>query len=80
MQQSIRTNVRTALNPAKADTGLIVEGASKLIDDDLVRKLSAHPDLRNRVESLLFAVEDEAGELSKAHTDFHVSFDRTPCE
>ena len=37
-----------------------------LSDDDLVRKLSAHPDLRNRVESLLLAVEDEAGELRKA--------------
>jgi hypothetical protein len=37
-----------------------------LSDDDLVRKLSAHPDLRTRVESLLLAVEDEAGELKEA--------------
>ena len=37
-----------------------------LSDDELVRKLSAHPDLRNRVESLLLAVEDEAGELREA--------------
>lgn len=37
-----------------------------LSDDDLVRKLGAHPDLRNRVESLLLAVEDEAGELREA--------------
>lgn len=37
-----------------------------LSDDDLVRKLSAHPELRNRVESLLLAVEDEAGELREA--------------
>jgi membrane-bound ClpP family serine protease len=37
-----------------------------LSDDDLVRKLSAHPDLRNRVESLLLAVEDETGELKEA--------------
>ena len=40
--------------------------AMPLSDDDLVRKLSAHPDLRNRVESLLLAVEDEAGELKEA--------------
>ena len=38
----------------------------QLSDDDLVRKLSAHPELRNRVESLLLAVEDEAGELKEA--------------
>ena len=37
-----------------------------LSDADLVRKLSAHPELRNRVESLLLAVEDEAGELKEA--------------
>ena len=37
-----------------------------LSDDDLVRKLRAHPELRNRVESLLLAVEDEAGELKEA--------------
>jgi membrane-bound ClpP family serine protease len=37
-----------------------------LSDDDLVRKLSAHPDLRKRVESLVLAVEDEAGELQEA--------------
>jgi uncharacterized protein with von Willebrand factor type A (vWA) domain len=37
-----------------------------LSDDELVRKLSAHPDLRKRVESLVLAVEDEAGELREA--------------
>ena len=37
-----------------------------LSDGDLVRKLIAHPELRNRVESLLLAVEDEAGELTEA--------------
>ena len=37
-----------------------------LSDEDLLRKLSAHPDLRNRVESLVLAVEDEAGELKEA--------------
>lgn len=37
-----------------------------LSDEDLVRKLHAHPDLRNRVESLVLAVEDEAGELKEA--------------
>jgi len=40
--------------------------AMPLSDDDLVRKLSAHPHLRNRVESLLLAVEDEAGDLREA--------------
>jgi uncharacterized protein with von Willebrand factor type A (vWA) domain len=38
----------------------------QLSDDELVRKLSAHPDLRKRVESLLLAVEDEAGEIKEA--------------
>jgi membrane-bound ClpP family serine protease len=37
-----------------------------LSDDDLFKKLIAHPELRNRVESLLLAVEDEAGELKEA--------------
>ena len=40
--------------------------ALHLSDEDLVRKLRAHPDLRNRVESLVLAVEDEAGELKEA--------------
>jgi len=39
---------------------------SYLSDDDLFKKLIAHPELRNRVESLLLAVEDEAGELKEA--------------
>ena len=37
-----------------------------LSDEDLLRKLGAHPDLRNRVELLVLAVEDEAGELKEA--------------
>ena len=40
--------------------------ALHLSDEDLVRKLRANPDLRNRVESLVLAVEDEAGELKEA--------------
>ena len=40
--------------------------AMHLSADELVRNLSAHPYLRNRVESLLLAVEDEAGELKEA--------------
>lgn len=35
-------------------------------DAELVRRLGAHPELRSRTESLLLAVEDEAGELKKA--------------
>lgn len=35
-------------------------------DAELVKRLSAHPELRSRMESLLLAVEDEAGELKKA--------------
>lgn len=35
-------------------------------DAELVKRLSAHPELRRRMESLLLAVEDEAGELKKA--------------
>ena len=35
-------------------------------DAELVKRLSAHPELRRRMESLLLAVEDEAGELKMA--------------
>ena len=35
-------------------------------DAELVKRLSAHPELRSRMESLLLAVEDEAGELKIA--------------
>lgn len=41
--------------------------AAKLLsDEELLRRLGAHPQLRNRMESLLQAVEDEAGELREA--------------
>ena len=40
--------------------------ATLLSDEELVRRLGAHPQLRNRMESLLRAVEDEAGELKEA--------------
>ena len=41
--------------------------AKPLISDaELVRRLGAHPDLRDRMESLLLAVEDETGELKTA--------------
>jgi hypothetical protein len=35
-------------------------------DAELVRRLGAHPDLRNQIESLVLAVEDETGELRTA--------------
>ncbi len=37
-----------------------------LSDEELVRRLGRHPQLRNRMESLLRAVEDEAGDLRQA--------------
>ena len=40
--------------------------AKSLSDEELLRRLGAHPQLRNRMESLLQAVEDEAGELTEA--------------
>jgi len=39
---------------------------STMSDTELVRRLGAHPDLRNRMESLLLAVEDETGDLKTA--------------
>ena len=39
---------------------------SLMSDAELVKRLSAHPELRSRMESLLLAVEDEAGELKRA--------------
>lgn len=40
--------------------------ARVLSDEELVRRLGAHPQLRNRMASLLLAVEDEAGDLREA--------------
>ena len=40
--------------------------AKLLSDEELVRRLEGHPQLRQRMESLLLAVEDEAGELREA--------------
>ncbi len=39
---------------------------SLMSDAELMRRLGAHPELRSRMESLLLAVEDEAGELKQA--------------
>lgn len=40
--------------------------AKNLSDEELVRRLSAHPHIRNRIQSLLSVVEDEAGETRAA--------------
>jgi hypothetical protein len=37
-----------------------------LSDEELVRRLGLHPELRRRMEALLLTIEDEAGELTKA--------------
>jgi hypothetical protein len=38
----------------------------RLSNEELFEKLTAHPQLRNQIESLLLAVEDETGELKEA--------------
>lgn len=38
----------------------------KLSDAEWVSKLSAHPHIRNRIESLVSVVADEAGDLKEA--------------
>lgn len=40
--------------------------ATLLSDEELLKKLKAHPHLRNRMESLLLIVEDETGDLREA--------------
>ena len=35
-------------------------------DEELIRRLNAHPHVRRRVESMLSAVEDESGDLKLA--------------
>ena len=40
--------------------------ARLLSEEELVRRLGAHPGLRDRMESLLLAVGDEAGDLREA--------------
>jgi membrane-bound ClpP family serine protease len=37
-----------------------------LSDEELLRRLQAHPQLRNRMESLLLVVENAAGDLKEA--------------
>lgn len=40
--------------------------ATRLSDEELVRKLRAHPEVRHRLESIFQAVEDETGDLKEA--------------
>ena len=40
--------------------------ASSMSDAELVKRMTRHPELRRRMESLLLTVEDEAGELKLA--------------
>ena len=35
-------------------------------DEELMKRLGAHPDLRSQIESLVLAVEDETGDLKTA--------------
>ena len=37
-----------------------------LSDEELLRRLQAHPELRNRIESLILVVENAAGDLKEA--------------
>ena len=40
--------------------------ATQLSDEELVRRLNAHPQVRKRMEALLLVVEDAAGDLKEA--------------
>jgi hypothetical protein len=39
---------------------------SKMTDDELLLRLSSHPEIRERISSLLAAVDDTAGDLKLA--------------
>lgn len=39
----------------------------QLTDEELLNRLNAHPEIRNRLESTLLAVADEQNELGDAH-------------
>ena len=39
---------------------------SKMSDEEMLRRLGAHPQIRNRIASLLSAVDDTAGDLKLA--------------
>ena len=45
-------------------------------DGELLRQLNAHPDVRNRIESILSVVSDESGDLRRA--DAHSSLEMQP--
>lgn len=38
----------------------------RISDEDMVRRLNEHPELRERVSALLLAVRDEGGDLKRA--------------
>ena len=40
--------------------------AQRISDEDMVRRLNEHPELRERVTALLLAVRDEGGDLKRA--------------
>ena len=40
--------------------------AKRISDEDIVRRLNEHPELRERVAALLLVVRDEAGDLKRA--------------
>jgi hypothetical protein len=40
--------------------------AKRISDEDIVRRLNEHPELRERVAALLLVVQDEAGDLKRA--------------
>ena len=40
--------------------------AKRISDEDMVKRLNQHPELRERVAALLLAVQDEGGDLKRA--------------
>ncbi|MDD2811168.1 MAG: hypothetical protein PHS22_16370 [Rhodoferax sp.] len=41
-------------------------GKSQMSDEEMLRRLGTHPEIRNRIASLLSAVDDTAGDLKLA--------------
>jgi hypothetical protein len=63
----IQTDVELLLSARPSIQRRSLEMSKPLMsDEELVRRLGAHPDLRSRIEALVLAVEDETGELKTA--------------
>lgn len=68
---AIQTDVSQSKgHPAKPKAR--VTAKSQVSNEEMLRRLSSHPQIRNRISSLLAAVDDTAGDLKLANDAEHM--------